>query len=60
MKTKNKVIIAGGSSLAIIVSFGRFYLDWQPILLLTIGAIFFVALIASWLKTKEEEEKEDD
>ena len=57
MKTKNKVIVVGGSSLAIIVSFGRFYLDWRPILLLTIGAIFFVALIVSWLETKEEGDK---
>ena len=55
MKTKNKVIVAGGSSLAIIVSFGRFYLDWQPILVLTIVAIFFIAVGASWLETKEEE-----
>lgn len=55
MKTKNKVIVAGGSSLAIIVLFGRFYLDWQPILVLTIVAIFFIAVGASWLETKEEE-----
>lgn len=57
MKTKNKVIIAGGSSLAIIVSFGHFHLDWQPISLLTIGVVFFIALIASWLEEKEEKKE---